>query len=334
MQIFGGQTDFADNVGQDRIRQNFNTFVDSFMTVFQVMTVENWSDILTVLYRSPVSNFISILYLVSWIFIGNYIFLNLFLALLLDEFTGEEVEEELEELEAEEEEVPIDKQISNMTRKSSHLSKKTLSRDNSNLRSASSLNSQTFSLTSFDEESVYNEDEVHESYKALPCASALYLFPKEHPARRLCFRISKHRYFEYGILFVIFLNCIKLILDTYIPNDATTLTNVSDVFNYIFVAIFVIEALIKIFSLGFVFDKGSYLRDGWNLLDFIILVASLVDVFVQSNNLSFFRAFRLLRALRPLRFISHNQNMRIVVNALLESIGPILNVLIVVIIIW
>jgi len=190
MQIFGGQTNFDDNIGQDRIRQNFNTFADAFMTVFQVMTVENWNDVLTILYRSPVSNFISILYLVSWIFIGNYLFLNLFLALLLDEFTGEEVEEELEELEAEEEEAPIDKQISNMTRKTSQLSRKTLSKENSNLRSASSLNSQTFSLTDFDEISVAAEDEVHDAYKTLPCTTALYLFPKENPTRRFCFKIS------------------------------------------------------------------------------------------------------------------------------------------------
>ena len=129
------------------------------------------------------------------------------------------------------------------------------------------------------------------------------------------------------------LNFFKLILDTYIPTDATTLTKISNIFNYIFVIIFLIEAMIRIFSLGLVFDKGTYLRDGWNFIDFVVLVASVIDIFL-STNLSFFRAFRLLRALRPLRFISHNQNMRIIVNALFESMGPILNVLIVVTIIW
>lgn len=44
--------------------------------------------------------FIPVVYYVSWIFIGNYILLNLFLAILLDGFLSEDDEEEgdLEEL--------------------------------------------------------------------------------------------------------------------------------------------------------------------------------------------------------------------------------------------
>ena len=45
------------------------------------------------------------------------------------------------------------------------------------------------------------------------------------------------------------------------------------------------------------------------------------------------KILRLLRILRPLRFISHNINMKIVVIALLESVGAIMNVLIVVVMI-
>lgn len=51
-------------------------------------------------------------------------------------------------------------------------------------------------------------------------------------------------------------------------------------------------------------------------------------------NLPFLKILRLLRILRPLRFISHNVNMKIVVTALMESVGAILNVLIVVVMIW
>lgn len=51
--------------------------------------------------RSEASYFASLVYLVSWIFIGSYIFLNLFLAILLEEFTGEETKEEIMDLEEE-----------------------------------------------------------------------------------------------------------------------------------------------------------------------------------------------------------------------------------------
>jgi hypothetical protein len=50
--------------------------------------------------------------------------------------------------------------------------------------------------------------------------------------------------------------------------------------------------------------------------------------------LTFIKILRLLRTLRPLRFISHNQNMKIVVNALLGSVSALLNVVIVIMMVW
>ena len=46
------------------------------------------------------------------------------------------------------------------------------------------------------------------------------------------------------------------------------------------------------------------------------------------------KILRLLRTLRPLRFISHNLSMKIVVIALLESVGAIVNTIIVILLVW
>ena len=35
--------------------------------------------------------------------------------------------------------------------------------------------------------------------------------------------------------------------------------------------------------LGFAFGKGTYLRDYWNALDFIIVFFSILDMFLQSK---------------------------------------------------
>ena len=53
--------------------------------MFQVLTVENWNDIETLLLTSETGYF-SVFYLISWIFIGNWILLNLLQAILLDGF--------------------------------------------------------------------------------------------------------------------------------------------------------------------------------------------------------------------------------------------------------
>jgi len=46
------------------------------------------------------------------------------------------------------------------------------------------------------------------------------------------------------------------------------------------------------------------------------------------------KIIRLMRILRPLRFISRNQNMKLVVIALLDSFGGIANVVIVIGLCW
>lgn len=46
-------------------------------------------------YRSDVPGYLTSLYLFSWIFIGNFSLLNLFLAILLDGFSNESAEKDL-----------------------------------------------------------------------------------------------------------------------------------------------------------------------------------------------------------------------------------------------
>lgn len=51
---------------------------------------------------------------------------------------------------------------------------------------------------------------------------------------------------------------------------------------------------------------------------------------VTTIDLQAVKILRMMRTLRPLRFVSHNINIKIVVTAILSSTGAIINVLIVV----
>ena len=113
-------------------------------------------------------------------------------------------------------------------------------------------------------------------------------------------------------------------IDTYIDRFQPWL-------NYFFAFFFGIESVLKIVAYGFVMNRNSYLRDHWNKLDFIIVICSFIDVFVDSIDLSFVKILRLLRALRPLRLISQNKSMRLLVTTLINSAGGILGVGIVII---
>ena len=50
------------------------------------------------------------------------------------------------------------------------------------------------------------------------------------------------------------------------------------IFEYFFLIFYTIEMILKIFGLGFVFNRGSYLRDYWNILDFLVVSTGYIDL--------------------------------------------------------
>jgi voltage-dependent calcium channel L type alpha-1D len=70
---------------------------------------------------------------------------------------------------------------------------------------------------------------------------------------------------------------------------------------------FTIEVIVKVIAVGFVINgKTSYIRDTWNMLDFIIVIISIVSLFPIEAKISVFKIIRMARLLRPLRIISKN----------------------------
>jgi len=43
--------------------------------------------------------------------------------------------------------------------------------------------------------------------------------------------------------------------------------------NIVMTFIFLVEALIKIVAMGLAFDFNTYLRDGWNVIDLVIVIS-------------------------------------------------------------
>ena len=72
--------------------------------------------------------------------------------------------------------------------------------------------------------------------------------------------------------------------------------------------IFCIEFLIKSVAMGFWSGKDSYIRDNWNKLDFIVVVAGLLEIIPAFPNFSMLRCFRVLR---PLRSISRLPKLKL-----------------------
>ena len=117
-----------------------------------------------------------------------------------------------------------------------------------------------------------------------------------------------------------------------------------EIIDAIFNILFLLEEVFKICALGFILDEGSYLRDNWNRTDIIIVFCSIFDfqnLFTKyvgnggsTSSLQFLKVFRLLRTLKPLRFISYNKQLKLIITSLFESILSICISLFIVIVIF
>ncbi|KXZ52368.1 hypothetical protein GPECTOR_9g412 [Gonium pectorale] len=104
--------------------------------------------------------------------------------------------------------------------------------------------------------------------------------------------------------------------------EDTTLGSTLNKFEFLWVAIFTVEALLKIVSMGFALAPGTYLRDGWNVVDFMVVALGYIDIFTAGN----LTALRTVRVLRPLRAITRVRGMRVLVTTLLGSMPMLLDV--------
>jgi Ca2+-binding EF-hand superfamily protein len=81
--------------------------------------------------------------------------------------------------------------------------------------------------------------------------------------------------------------------------------------------------ILKIIALGFLIDQGTYIRNGWNLLDFVIVITAWVPYLMTlmdieaSGSSSGLRAFRMLR---PLRSINRLPSMKKLVESILLAL--------------
>ena len=84
--------------------------------------------------------------------------------------------------------------------------------------------------------------------------------------------------------------------------------------NKIMTIIFILEAAVKITVYGFVCNgDASYGRNIWNVMDFIIVIFSSMDMLDFFSGTEFIKIMRLLRILRPLSMVGRNPGMKTVI---------------------
>ncbi len=114
------------------------------------------------------------------------------------------------------------------------------------------------------------------------------------------------------IMFSIIFNGVMVGLQTY-PSLYEPYHAAFHVLDLVLLSIFALEAVLKIAAY-----RGAYFRDGWNVMDFAIVAASLL--LMGSNYIA---VLRILRVLRTLRAISAVRSMRRLVTSLFMAVPTI-----------
>lgn len=148
------------------------------------------------------------------------------------------------------------------------------------------------------------------------CMRSLYIFDALGPVRQHIYWLVEWKWFENFVLFLIFFSSVNLAIYRYRDPDSP-INDFIAICDPCLTVAFTLECMMKVIAYGLVLDRGTYLRNGWNWLDFVVVISGWLDELPSdSANLRFLLVFKVLR---PLRSLTVMPQMRLLVNTVLQS---------------
>ncbi|XP_038174919.1 voltage-dependent L-type calcium channel subunit alpha-1C isoform X12 [Arvicola amphibius] len=366
MQLFGGKFNFDEM--QTR-RSTFDNFPQSLLTVFQILTGEDWNSVMydgIMAYGGPsFPGMLVCIYFIILFICGNYILLNVFLAIAVDNLADAESLTSAQKEEEEEKERKKLARTASPEKKQEVMEKPAVEESKEEKIELKSINADgesppTTKINMDDHQPSENEDksphsnpdtageedeeepempvgprprplsELHLKEKAVPMpeASAFFIFSPNNRFRLQCHRIVNDTIFTNLILFFILLSSISLAAED--PVQHTSFRNhILFYFDIVFTTIFTIEIALKMTAYGAFLHKGSFCRNYFNILDLLVVSVSLISFGIQSSAINVVKILRVLRVLRPLRAINRAKGLKHVVQCVFVAIRTIGNIVIV-----
>ncbi|XP_025411039.1 muscle calcium channel subunit alpha-1 isoform X8 [Sipha flava] len=345
MQVFGGKFNFE--ATDYKPRSNFDTFWQSLLTVFQILTGEDWN---VVMYNginayNGVSSpgILACIYFIILFICGNYILLNVFLAIAVDNLADAESLTAIDK----EEEQPETKQKSRSNSQTRERENEYQGENSEGISVEEELSDQSSSRKDYESDSNIKinleegsdfepnnnqEDEENEEGRArrmselnnankgmppIPQASSFFIFSPTNRVRTFCHWFCNHTYFSNFLLVCIMVSSALLAAEDPLKADSDR-NNVLKKFDHFFTAVFTFEIIFKIISYGFVMHDGAFCRSFFNLLDLLVVAVSLLTVFSKmastqnfsAGPMSLVKVLRVLRVLRPLRAINRAKGLK------------------------
>ncbi|XP_005089220.2 two pore calcium channel protein 1 [Aplysia californica] len=329
--LFSGIADF----------QSFSTIKDSFISLFVLLTTANYPDVMMPAYA--VNKFYSLFFIV-YLSLELYFLMNLLLAVVYDTFSNLE-KAKVRSLFFHKREGCVHAFRLLVTQNNhTHLTvkhfigmmeffvpKKTRREYYLMFKF---LNTSQTGLLSLDE--FFNVYDVVQIKWKLKSDSNLWSSSFKHPCNRI-FRglhwFATWCYFDYCIYIVIFGNFLWILIETIrISNEAVSVANYNFTASWIsivFVCIYCLEAIIKILGRG----PQDYFTKGWDVFDFLVTIVSVVGVFGEVFEDSFYYVM-VLRPFRLLRLFKIKERYRDVLGTLFVLFAKLFSLAICIIIVF
>ncbi|XP_042347274.1 voltage-dependent L-type calcium channel subunit alpha-1D [Plectropomus leopardus] len=346
MQLFGGKFNFDETVTK---RSTFDNFPQALLTVFQILTGEDWNTVMydgIMAYGGPASSgMVVCIYFIILFICGNYILLNVFLAIAVDNLadaeslnTAQKEEEEAKKRKNSAKDLSTDKRAETIDVK-----------DGETKVPSEVLLEEDKELYPAIDSPVCDDDEengvlpevlpgprpqrlsdltIKEKTPPIPVGSAFFVFSSTNPFRVFCHKLINHQIFTNLILVFIMLSSVSLAAEDPIRNFSAR-NIILGYADYVFTSMFTFEILIKMTAFGAFLHKGAFCRNYFNLLDLLVVGVSLVSFGIQSSAISVVKILRVLRVLRPLRAINRAKGLKHVVQCVFVAIRTIGNIMIV-----
>jgi Na+-transporting methylmalonyl-CoA/oxaloacetate decarboxylase gamma subunit len=267
MQLFGGQFNFPEGTPPT----NFNTFPIALLTVFQILTGEDWNEVMYFGIESQGGHsegMIYSLYFIILMLFGNYTLLNVFLAIAVDNLANAQeltaAEEEQAEEDKEKQQMELDKEMEALQNP-----------DLSPGAEGASSSHKKHHKRKGDKKD--DEDEVPEGPRPMLPYSSMFILSPTNFIRRGAHWVVNLKYFDFFIMVVISLSSIALACEDPVDEESEK-NKMLNFFDYGFTCVFTIELLLKVVDLGIIFHPGSYLREFWNFMDAVVVGCAVVSI--------------------------------------------------------
>ena len=356
MTLFGGKFQYK----HQPPRTNFDDFINAFLAVFQILTGEDWN---AVMYEGVLANggpknpggLVMSLYFVGLVIIGNYVLLNVFLAIAVDNLTEADLmggEEENEEMEKEEKRLEVKvkyapKTIENGNAESAATTPREFANETENgtviANEFATKNETTEGGTANPGdnflENLKNPGRMTGNISGGPGTSmlqvnTLFILKPDTLIRKGLHKLVNSKWFDPFILACILISSALLAVEDTVHEDATV-NKVLGYIDFIFTPIFALEVIIKILNYGAVLHPGAYFRDSWNVMDALVVgsaIASLVlsnDESASPQSQKIVKVLRVLRVLRPLKAVNKSKKLKAVFQCMIFSLKNVINILVI-----